>query len=211
MKRFLHDVRLHPWPRVRVSHGKRVISVRVLTPWRMTLIHEFIRLPLIKAWKLTLVVLILDFLVQLLVGYSHLAWYLPCSRSTLLEVLGGMSFLHVMESWLGFPLEKALFGSRIKLIFKEDRIYVRGRYFREWVPRTYDLAFAESQLNTSGFPVYENAAGLNLILSDVRVIRIAEVYGKKWCSNIVANANLLLARSRQETEKESDPRSRFRG
>ena len=200
------DQRLHRWPKVSQKKDQFEISGKILSPAKMVLIYEFVYSPLKTLWKLTIVACIFDVILEKFYGRSFLAFHLDLDRIRLLAIIGLLPMLLLIEISSRFLVLRTLFGKRIRIAFSEQEVIVKGFLWDHKYSRISGVSFAATPLVDSQHPIYRNSHSFELILSEVRAVRIAEVFDLRAASKLSANCNFINVHSQQNQERDIDPR-----
>ncbi len=202
----LKEQRLHPWPAILETEEGWLIKVNILTPWRMTLFHEFVRKPLIALWKGSVVFLVIDLLLQLVGNASWIAWFFPWTYDRQLAVVVCCYLLHLFELNSQGLVARSLIGASLQISVDQEKMKIRSTNSCREMDLERPVAFGLSPLSDVKEPLYRHAYCLFVVLDDKSRFRIAEVYGTSDAEALVSNLNFLISHRRAEQERDLDPR-----
>ena len=160
------------------------------------MITRFLYKPLIILWKLTVFVLLLDYILYLVNGYSYID-RMNNSPHHLdrLPIWIGLMILGLVwrfEKKSGHNLTRILLGSRLRMIIKEDRIRIGGWYPRIRMKRDVNLTFASQPIEGAKSDVYQESQQLMLVVDDSRAVKVASIFPTQRARLMVENANMAL-------------------
>lgn len=200
----IRDERLSPSPAIFRKGDGLTLCVRVLTPLRLTLVQEFVFHPLIRIWKLILLLFILDCLLF----YFRIYTIFPDLPFTRQEFLIGMAIpmgICLIERFLRYPLTRLVAGRTISVRLSDEAVKIKTGLFYRTYRRSQRMSFAQVPFEQSITAPYAHARLLVLIIGDTRRVKIAEIFDTIHIGKIVNNLNVALTLHARQQECDENP------
>jgi len=183
------------------------IKVRISTPLRASylngLVFDFAR----GYWKLAVFAVLIDWLLvwfQIAAPLSMLPSY---DRMMCLKVLGGAAAVMWLEQLCLYPVSRLIFGKTLTFSFRSDKLVIRGAGFGKAYPLDTRLSLAASEIRGARNDWYQQSRFLNLIVNDIKEVRLAEVYPASIAIKLSEAVNLQLRKGAGfERSYDLDPR-----
>lgn len=168
------------------------IRVAYLSPQRRVYIEELIHKPLSLVLHFSIFFAAVELFLQHY-GRGTLRVYFPhITLPMVLSYTGGFFILLFFEKKSRYSLTRGVFGTSLNIIFKKDEIIVCKGFSRKSYSRNLGLSFSATPIDASVLPVYKKGRNFNLVISNHRPVKIAEIWDIKLACRLVNNCNAAL-------------------
>lgn len=206
----VRDQKCHRWPKCwKTAAGDYLLKARILPAVRVALVDTYLITPLQKIWKVAIGVLIFDF-VFVWLNLFYLLRLLQISREELISFIVVLPLLYIFEMATRRALLTLFLGQTICIRFTTDLLKVHVGWRRYVYSREAYVGFACSPLPAANLQAYQDSRSVELVVENLRTIRLFECYDPRKASFLVANCNLLNTLGARGGGFEIDPRDQFR-